>query len=1479
MGRRLRKTARISLWALAGVGLLVLLVIGGALIALHTDWGREQIRKQVEAGLADAVTGEVSVGGVSGSVLGDFAVQDVVIRPPEGAEGAEAIRIDRIEIDHNPMSLLSRTFHAQNLRLEGVHITANQGPDGEIDLAGLLAPEEEPESKPWNIYIHELVVADSSFTLHRAGAAPVQIRDLQAAASLKLQGDELVVDLDRASGRWVEQDLTVAAGGWIGKNADVLTLDGLTVTAADSRVTVPIAQLDLGTNTGRGRFELAATAADLRRLMPETEWRADLTLEAAFTHPTADAPWKITADGTLAGQPIGLSAAVRPEVPSAELSISVERFDPSAVVATAPPGMLDLEAGGTLSGDSIDTLNGSIEATVAGRIAQRDIAEGWLSAELDDGVADLELRGRGKVGTIKATARVDFTRSIEVLESDIQIELDDLSELIPGGELLAGSARIEAEITGDVTGENDLRARGAAISPRLRFRDFVARDVRIEFDTRGLPGAPTGHVELAAAYLTRGDTLIGPLQLVADVTENGRHVEARFEVGEPRGVYAATGSVIADRSDGSVAIRAPELAVRTRDLVWETSGARLEYREDGVIVIDRLVVESQAGQVEVSGRLVTGGERLGGLVEVAADSVELGRVASAITGEPPPLQGTAELTARLDLARGPLEATALVRDLRVRDDVPPMDVRVELRERQRILDLMVTADAGDAGSAQVHLVTRSPRYMMNLDEWFELEASEVRSLEVDLRSIDARRIAALLDTRRITAGQLDGEIRAGPGLEPITADIRATGLEVPRLRDRVFASIEARTSDDRLVVEALVDAQRQGAVRAQAELTLPDQPLDLGAWRRTGIDAIGSASLTARNLDVDRLRRLVDDPPEIAGMVDLDLVARDRGQEVEVSTSVRGLRVAGTSRAFDLAVAAQLGRDDLEAQVWAALGQNRLLEAEVALGVGTRALLRDRDPAVFTTAPIDGTITVPGLPLALIGEQLGAHIPFRGRLLATAQVDGTIESPIVQLDAQAPGAAIDNLVFERFAITGRYEQGDWRAAVDARQKDGGTMAVTATGDISGADAARANLAARDFRIDFLTPFIRELDLPVTGVAGALDGQIEAGLSGQPQGWMRLRDGRVAMRENLRPLQDVTLDLAIYRGIAGFRLLATSGRGDLEASGQARLQGLAPAGFQATVSVDELPFVAGATPVAITAAARLEGNREGDLWTLDTVVSDAMVRLPEAAGRGELFDTGELEDVVFVDEIRNLSPEEQAESPTVIRLTIETPDGVVVRSEEVDVLVSTSMTATFINGEMAINGSASVVRGRVTIFDRRYEIITANASFEGEMPPNPRLNVRLAHSFPEATVFIVVGGTLEEPEIEFDSDPPIYDQAQLLGFVLGGRPGAQGDGSLTDKTAGVLAGLVSTQVEGVLKQTFPIDYLRIGTEETETAYVTVGKWLSDDLFIAYRRNFDAEIDENANEAQLEYQLFRNWILEGRVGDRGIGSADLLWTRRF
>ena len=39
------------------------------------------------------------------------------------------------------------------------------------------------------------------------------------------------------------------------------------------------------------------------------------------------------------------------------------------------------------------------------------------------------------------------------------------------------------------------------------------------------------------------------------------------------------------------------------------------------------------------------------------------------------------------------------------------------------------------------------------------------------------------------------------------------------------------------------------------------------------------------------------------------------------------------------------------------------------------------------------------------------------------------------------------------------------------------------------------------------------------------------------------------------------------------------------------------------------------------------------------------------------------------------------------------------------------------------------------------------------------------------------------------------------------------------------------------------------------------------------------DKNLNEAELEYRFAKEWLLEAFFGDRGIGGADLVWSKRY
>src|SRR5579864_2436480 len=69
---------------LAGVVGFAVVAVAGVVIALHTDWGREQLRKIAEAQLAKRFPGGAHIGALEGSVFGELVVRDLELDGRDG---------------------------------------------------------------------------------------------------------------------------------------------------------------------------------------------------------------------------------------------------------------------------------------------------------------------------------------------------------------------------------------------------------------------------------------------------------------------------------------------------------------------------------------------------------------------------------------------------------------------------------------------------------------------------------------------------------------------------------------------------------------------------------------------------------------------------------------------------------------------------------------------------------------------------------------------------------------------------------------------------------------------------------------------------------------------------------------------------------------------------------------------------------------------------------------------------------------------------------------------------------------------------------------------------------------------------------------------------------------------------------------------------------------------------------------------------
>jgi autotransporter translocation and assembly factor TamB len=143
------------------------------------------------------------------------------------------------------------------------------------------------------------------------------------------------------------------------------------------------------------------------------------------------------------------------------------------------------------------------------------------------------------------------------------------------------------------------------------------------------------------------------------------------------------------------------------------------------------------------------------------------------------------------------------------------------------------------------------------------------------------------------------------------------------------------------------------------------------------------------------------------------------------------------------------------------------------------------------------------------------------------------------------------------------------------------------------------------------------------------------------------------------------------------------------------------------------------------------------------------------------------------------------------------------------------------------------------------------------------------------------GSASRPELQLSSDPASYTQDQLTGFLVGGEPGGDATAQTGEAVKGALSLGVSARLGRELTKVLPIKLDALSCELATTATsasCSVGRWLSQRMFLGYRKRLDPLSDENSNELQLQYRLgHKSFELTG--GDREHISLDLLWRLRW
>jgi autotransporter translocation and assembly factor TamB len=713
------------------------------------------------------------------------------------------------------------------------------------------------------------------------------------------------------------------------------------------------------------------------------------------------------------------------------------------------------------------------------------------------------------------------------------------------------------------------------------------------------------------------------------------------------------------------------------------------------------------------------------------------------------------------------------------------------------------------------------------------------------------------------------------------ATVVARDVQIPGV-DRFAGHADAVLDQGQGELQLRLDAGRaQLHVDARVPLTRDAQP----RLAKRGPIAIHIAS---NHLRIERLpllgRQLARHGVE--GAV-VDVVARVQGDVTNPDAHARvglhdlALR-AGARRLPHLNGMVTVDSDPgaLRSHVRLATSAGASLQAQLRLARTLGDLLAGRSTQ---DAPAELNADLRGLDLASLSQ---FQSDMGGSLVASVRVRGTLARPEGVADAVLTDGRVDKLRLGPVQLHADLQPARTLVRLDVVELAGGQLHARA--DLDESRNLRARVQARAVNPAFARLFWDQL----REAGGFIDADVQAdGPLAAPDvhGTLSWRQGRLGLIGQ-PTFTDISADLRITTGRVDLdKLHASSAGGSVDAKGFMTLQGFKPGHAVLTAHANRFVVAAGGP-----SGLRFNGDFALDAALHESLLS-GQVRVPRATlwlpslelGGRKLQDTDPHKDVHFVDEAAKATETKRQQADPPLRLDLQaTADNVRVRSQDLDLeVVSNLHVGTAADGSPALTGTIEIRRGRIDVSGQRFDFDYGRIAFDGT--PEPRLDIRVTHQFPEALVAVEIRGAPQKSELTLTSDPATLDQAQIVSLILTGQAGGQPSTDTSFDPKAAVASAVLGQIADKLAPRLGVDVIRVrsappppeAAARTPGTRLEVGKYISSRVFLSYAHVFGASVEQNANEASVEYRISRRWILETIFGDAGVGSLDALWTYRY
>jgi translocation and assembly module TamB len=286
----------------------------------------------------------------------------------------------------------------------------------------------------------------------------------------------------------------------------------------------------------------------------------------------------------------------------------------------------------------------------------------------------------------------------------------------------------------------------------------------------------------------------------------------------------------------------------------------------------------------------------------------------------------------------------------------------------------------------------------------------------------------------------------------------------------------------------------------------------------------------------------------------------------------------------------------------------------------------------------------------------------------------------------------------------------------------------------------------------------------------------------------------------------------------------------------------------------------------------------------TIVAEAkqlMLRGSLRADSGHFeFDPGDTlelgDDVVVVGRTPGRESDTSAvrRLPVLLAFDLDMGNNLTIRGAGLDAqLVGRLNVRSLPTGQVLGDGVIRTRRGVFRAYGQRLVIERGRLIFDGPIE-NPAVDIAAWRRNQAVEAGVEVKGPLRAPLIRVVSNPPVSESEQLAWLVLG-RPaesGAQADYAALQVAAAALIGAASGKQESLANRV-GLDDIGVASDREGSQAVTLGKRLSDRIYVSYEQSINAALAV----LRLEYALTRRLSARAETGTRS--GMDLFYRYSF